>query len=107
MTETAKVEVEETPKDKKESVKPTGAIPDEPREIKTVEDLTELCLPEEVAQLFRVQRGQVMTWLRVKDDSRKNFPNAFKIMGNRWRIPKQDVIALLRKMYGSNTEGNA
>ncbi|URG17421.1 hypothetical protein Mbo2_051 [Rhodococcus phage Mbo2] len=72
---------------------------DDPLQIRTAEDLPEFCVPDEVAQFFRVDKGAVMIWLRNKD-GQNYLPHARKVQGNRWKIPKTDVLALAERLFG-------
>lgn len=73
------------------------------KEIHTFDDLPEICLIEEVMQFFRVERPQVLDWCRNKNKL-NYFPNAFKVAGNRWRIPRSDVLELTQRLYGNGTQ---
>lgn len=75
--------------------------PDIPKTIHVADDLPELCMVGEIAQFFRIGDEQVKGWLREKDETKQKLPNAFKVQGNRWRIPRSDVIALAHSMYGN------
>ncbi len=66
----------------------------------SIENMPDLLLPPEVANFFRVNNAMVSKWLRDKTDKRP-FPNAYKL-GNKWRIPKQDVIDYSHRLYGSS-----
>jgi excisionase family DNA binding protein len=61
----------------------------EPVDIDDPSLLPAICLIAEVASYFRVPEYSVKTWLR----SGTIFPNAFKVHGNKWRIPRADVFA--------------
>lgn len=49
-----------------------------------------------VAKMFDVKPYTVRRWLEEG-----KFPNAFKLNGTRWRIPKKDLEALANQEYGA------
>lgn len=61
-------------------------------------ELPEQMIPEEVAAYFSISRPVVMEWIRAGE-----FPNAYKISGQLWRIPSEDVRAYARKLYGGSS----
>lgn len=60
----------------------------------SIEAMPEICTVDELAEFFRVTRPTAIKWL--KEDK---LPEAFKI-GGRWRIPKENILALAQSMYG-------
>lgn len=65
----------------------------------TKESLPEVCLPAEVQEFFRIGEATFKRWISSKNRL-DYFPNSYKI-GNGWRIPKQDILNLAEKMYGT------
>lgn len=57
--------------------------------------LPDLMLPREAAEYFRVRPLTISNWLRAGI-----FPNAFKLAGKNWRIPKEDVLAFAQSLRG-------
>jgi len=68
-----------------------------PEETVGYDPLPELMLPQEVADYFRVTPYTLNAWLR-----KGAFPNAFKIGGS-WRIPREEVRAYAKTLYGDRT----
>ncbi|ANA87291.1 helix-turn-helix DNA binding protein [Gordonia phage Gibbles] len=60
----------------------------------SVETMPELCTVDELAEFFRITRPTALKWLKENQ-----LPEAFKI-GGRWRIPKENILALAHSMYG-------
>lgn len=66
----------------------------------TFENLPELCTVKELALFFRITVPTAKKWLNKND-----LPSAFKI-GGQWRIPKEDILALVKSMYGRKDEND-
>lgn len=86
----------ENPEPEDETLEPERGKNDAPFRVRVADDLPEICVPDEVAQFFRVERRQVLAWCRDKE----SFPHARKMQGNKWRIPKGDVLALAERLFG-------
>lgn len=61
----------------------------------TIQNMPELCTVKELAEFFRISVPIAKKWLGTE-----SLPQSFKL-GNKWLVPKEDIINLAKSLYGN------